>query len=401
MTLPRLYLKQGREKPVLNGHPWIFSGGVKSIEGNPQPGDIIDIRAHDGRFLARAYWNPSSQIQARILTWDDEPINDDWWRKMLQQAVTARAAYNRQTGIGYRVVHAESDYLPGLIVDRYDRFLVLQALTLGIDRHKHLIADILATQLDIDGIYERSDADSRRKEGLGIRNAHIWGKEPPEQIIITEANNVKISVDVYNGHKTGFYLDQARNRAQLTDLIRVEMGGKAHVLNLFSYTGGFGLHALTLPDVEITNVDASLDALELGEANVALNGFTAERAEHLQADVFEYLRDMADADMSYDVIVLDPPKFANGKNQVDSAARGYKDINMNAFALVKPGGYLMTYSCSGAISPDLFQKIVFGALVDSGRQAQIVGRLSASDDHPIALTFPEGEYLKGLLLRVY
>jgi 23S rRNA (cytosine1962-C5)-methyltransferase len=401
MTLPRLYLKQGREKPVINGHPWIFSGGIKGTEGNPQAGDIIDIRAHDGRFLARGYWNAASQIQARILTWEDEPITDEWWRRKLQQAVDSRASYNKQSGIGYRLIHAESDYLPGLIVDRYDRYLVLQALTLGIDRRKHLIADILSTQLDIDGIYERSDADSRKKEGLGLRNAHIWGKEPPENIVITEANGVKLNVDVYNGHKTGYYLDQTANRAKLTDLIRTELGGKAHVLNLFSYTGGFGLHALALPDVRVTNVDASLDALELAESNIALNGFNADRAEHIQADVFDYLRDMADAGEMVDVVVLDPPKFAHSKNQVDSAARGYKDINLNALALVKSGGYMMTYSCSGAISADLFQKIVFGALVDSGRQAQIVGRLTASEDHPIALTFPEGDYLKGLLLRVY
>lgn len=401
-THPRLYLKAGRERPILNGHPWIFSGGIKSVEGDPQRGDIIDIRAHDGMFLGRGYWNETSQIQARLLTWDDEPIDDAWWLKTIRRAVQARAPYNQQSGIGYRVIHAESDYLPGLIVDRYDRYLVLQALTAGIDRRKHLIADILSTLLDIDGIYERSDVDSRKKEGLPLNNAHIWGQEPPEQITITEANGVKVNVDVYNGHKTGFYLDQAINRAQVTELLAQSPADQPlEVLNLFSYTGAFGLHALTLPNVTVINVDASNDALQLAEQNTLANGFEADRAEYIQADVFDYLYDQAGEDKQYDLVILDPPKFAHGKAQVDSAARGYKNINLNSLALVKSGGYLMTYSCSGAIDADLFQKIVFGALVDSGRQAQIVARLSAPADHPIALTFPEGEYLKGLLLRVY
>lgn len=400
--LPRLYLKTGRERPIINGHPWIFSGGIKSVEGNPERGDIIDIRAHDGMFLARGYWNETSQIQARILTWDNETIDDAWWLKTVTRAVQSRTRYNKQSGIGYRVIHAESDYLPGLIVDRYDRYLVLQALTAGIERRKHLIADILATLLDIDGIYERSDVDSRKKEGLELNNAHIWGKEPPERIMINEANGVKIGVDVYNGHKTGFYLDQALNRAKVADLLaQLPADQPLSVLNLFSYTGAFGLHALTLPNVTVTNVDASMEALELAEQNTIANGFDAERAEYIQADVFEYIRDQADEGKQYDLVILDPPKFAHSKSQVDNAARGYKNINLNSFALVKSGGYLMTYSCSGAIDADLFQKIVFGALVDSGRQAQIIARLGAPEDHPVALTFPEGEYLKGLLLRVY
>lgn len=400
MSAGRLYLKPNRDRPIINRHPWVFSGAIRGLEGDPQRGDIIDIRAHDGRFLARGYWNPQSQIQARILTWDDEAIDDDWWLKTIRRAVDARASYNGQADGGYRLIHAESDYLPGLIVDRYERFLVMQALTLGIDKRRHLIADILATLLDVDGIYERSDADSRKKEGLEIRNAHIWGHEPPEAITITEAGGVKINVDVYNGHKTGFYLDQADNRALLPARLRAEMAD-ARVLNLFSYSGGFGLHALTVPGVRVVNVDASSDALDLAEANIALNGFDAARAEHVQADVFDYLRDIADAGAVYDAVILDPPKFAQGKSQVERAARGYKDINLNALAVVRPGGYLMTFSCSGAITADLFQKIVFGALVDSGRDAQIIARLSATPDHPIALTFPEGDYLKGLLLRVY
>lgn len=401
-------LKPRKEKPVLNQHPWVFSGAIREMTGSASPGDIVDVRAHDGQFLARGYWNPQSQIQTRILAWQDEPIDDAWWRTMLKRAVDARASYNdhaRQQPIAYRVVNAENDFLPGLVVDRYDRWLVMQCLTLGIDRRKHMIADILATLLDIDGIYERSDVDVRHKEGLEITNGFIWGTEPPEQITIREGSSVSLLVDVYNGHKTGTYLDQAHNRQFLMEFIQSDYTGLdgqfVRLLNLFSYTSGFGTHALAAGGVHAVNVDASYDALTLAEESLAYNDLPADNAEFIQADVFDYLRDVGDQGEQYDIVILDPPKFAQSKHQLDRASRGYKDINLNAFNVVKPGGYLMTFSCSGAISADLFQKIVFGALADSGRQAQIIKRLGPAPDHPVALTFPEGAYLKGLLLRVY
>lgn len=387
--MARITIKHKREKPILNQHPWIFSGAIAGYEGSMQPGDIVSIRAHDGQFLAQGYWNPDSQIEARLLSWENDPLDERWWRNMLQRAIDARA---NQTNTAYRLINAENDYLPGLIVDRYGDWLVMQSLTLGIEKRKHMIADILSVLLDIQGIYERSDVDVREKEGLSLHTGIIWGKEPPEEIIIQE-NGHKIAVDVYNGHKTGFYLDQAENRALVGS-----MANNKRVLNLFSYTGGFGVHALANGADYVVNVDASTEALELGEANLTLNNLPLERAEHIQADVFAYLREVQD---QYDIVILDPPKFAHNKQQLESAARGYKDINLNAFNVVKPGGYLMTYSCSGALSADLFQKIVFGALADSGRQAQILQHLGAGEDHPVALTFPEGEYLKGLLLRVY
>lgn len=397
-------IKKGREKPIIQQHPWIFSGAIAHAE-NAFPGDIVTVQSHEGEFLARGYWNPKSQIQVRILTWQDEPIDESWWRRMLHQAIQGRTWQNHVAASGeaiaYRLINAENDFIPGLVVDLYDEWLLLQTLTLYIDQHKAMIADLLAEILQPKGIYERSDVDVRGREGLPETKGVLWGEAPPDYITITELGE-KINVDVVNGHKTGFYLDQAVNRVMLYNLIseKADREDSFRLLNLFSYTGAFGLHALSAGNAQVVNVDSSREALELAERNVKLNNYPADAAEFIQAEVFEYLRDMAEQGEQYDIVILDPPKFAHNKQQVDKAARGYKDINLNAFRVVKPGGYLMTFSCSGAIDADLFQKIVFGAMVDSGRQAQIIKHLGPSDDHPVALTFPEGAYLKGLLLRV-
>jgi 23S rRNA (cytosine1962-C5)-methyltransferase len=394
----KITIKPNREKPIVKQHPWIFSGAIDGVSGNPSPGDIVDVVGRTGKFLARGYWNPKSQIQVRLLTWQDETIDEIWWRQKIQRAVDARNPHKERA---CRLINAENDFLPGLIVDLYDEYAVLQALTLFIDQQKQAIANILADLLRVKGIYERSDVDVRQKEGLKQSTGLLFGEEPAPLVRFSE-ENVWMQADLRNGHKTGFYLDQHPNRVLLAKLIAAQLPYQtARVLNLFSYTGGFGLHALFAEAEHVTNVDASRDALELGEQNVALNGFDASRAEHIQADVFEYLRDAAVQREQFDVIVCDPPKFAHSAQQVERAARGYKDLNLNSFKLVKPGGYLMTFSCSGSVSADLFQKIVFGALADSGRQAQILRHLGPGEDHPVALTFPEGAYLKGLLLRVY
>lgn len=381
-------IAKGREKPVLNRHPWVFSGAITHAAG-ADPGSIITLVDHQGQFLARGYWNARSQIQVRILTWQDEPINADWWRRMLAQAVSLRPA-----GPG-RLINAENDYLPGLIVDRYDDWLVLQSLTLGIEAHKSLIVEILADLLHPRGIYERSDVEVRGKEGLEPAAGLLWGEAPPQRLVIDEG--VRLYVDLYKGHKTGTYLDQAANRRLLSQLLATN----ARVLNLFSYTGGFGLHALQVPGAQVTDVDSSPDALHTAHEALSLNNYEPDRVQHVQADAFDYLRYCLEAGQQFDAIVLDPPKFAHSKSQVDRASRGYKDLNLHAFRLLRPGGRLMTFSCSGAITPDLFQKIVFGAMVDAGRHAQIIRHLGPADDHPVALTFPEGAYLKGLLLRVF
>lgn len=400
MNRGRLYLKPERIKPVVQRHPWIFSRAIARIEGDPEPGSLVDIYTHDGRRLAIAYWNPRSQIQARILTWDDEPIDDGWWKRRLSRAIEARQVLRaeHQTN-AYRLIHAESDYLPGLIVDQYDDWLVLQALTLGIDQRKHELARFLLELTDARGVYERSDVDVRRKEGLPPHRGPLAGDRPPEHVLIAEAG-IALTVPIATGHKTGFYLDQRPNRLLTRMLIR-RLSTGAHLLNLFSYTGGFGLQALAAGAERVLQVDSSADALALAARQIELNHFDATRVEHVQADVFDYIRELNAQGSQFDIVVCDPPKFAQSEQQVERAARGYKDLNLHCFRLVKPGGYLLTFSCSGAISRDLFQKIVFGALADSGRDGQILAHLGAGEDHPIALTFPEGEYLKGLLIRVY
>lgn len=407
INTPTIVIKTGREKPIIQQHPWIFSGAIDSIQGDPQGGDIVTVTDKKGRFLARGYWNAKSQIQVRILTWQDEPIDETWWRKMLKRAIEGRAIRSGEsTTNAYRLINAESDFIPGLIVDRYDQWLVLQALTLHIDQQKHMISNLLNELLDVKGIFERSDVDVRGKEGLKESVGSLLGEEPPQYIEIIEYGK-KLLVDVRNGHKTGYYLDQVHNHWLINDLlshknlwVQPEKLASTNVLNLFSYTGSFGVQAVQ--NAYVTNVDSSNEALELAEEIVKLNNPDwLERSEFIQADVFELLHDYADDKKQFDVVILDPPKFAHNAGQVDNAARGYKDINLNAFKCVKPGGYLMTFSCSGAISADLFQKIVFGALADSGRQAQILKHLGPGDDHPVALTFPEGAYLKGLLLKVY
>ncbi|MCK6577245.1 MAG: class I SAM-dependent rRNA methyltransferase [Anaerolineae bacterium] len=388
----------GREKPIQHRHPWIFSGAITELRGNPAPGDVVDVQTQSGRFLARGYWNPRSQIQVRILTWREEPIDEAWWRLRLQRAVQARQLLTVRGGLPMsRLVHAESDFLPGLIVDHYGEWLVLQALTLGIDRRKAMLATLLADLTQARGVYERSDVDVRGKEGLRDSVGGLLGEEPPEKIQLTGDKQVRL-IDLRKGHKTGYYLDQIPNQGLLADLLNGGIGSDTpRLLNLFSYTGGFGL---SNPGA-VVNVDASREALELAEETYRLNGFDEAHAEFIQGDVFDFIRDQAAERELYDVVVCDPPKFAHNAGQVDKAARGYKDLNLHSFKLVRPGGFLLTFSCSGAISRDLFQKIVFGALADSGRDAQILRHLAAGEDHPVALTFPEGEYLKGFLLRVY
>lgn len=418
-----IIIKHGREKPIRQGHPWVFSGSIQNIVGKPAAGDLVDVKTERGDFLATGYWNERSQIQVRLLSWRDEGIDEGWWRDRLRRAIGARMAeqrFKRGQVDAFRLVHAESDYLPGLILDVYGRWIVLQALTLGIDERKQMIADMLPDIwrdfVDRDrylaGVYERSDVDVRRKEGLRSAEGVLWGEEPPEMIVIREGD-LRYQVDVRAGHKTGFYLDQRDNRALtqrlIADVIAPASGKGYRALNLFSYTGGFGVAARKgggATPGHTVNVDSSREVLTLAEDNFALNFADGESdwasaSNFYEADAFDYVRGAAADGERFDLIACDPPKFAASEGQVERAARGYKDLNLHAFKLVKPGGFLLTFSCSGAVSRDLFQKIIFGALIDSGRDGQIVAQLSAGVDHPIALTFPEGDYLKGLVVRVF
>lgn len=394
--MKRLQLKPGREKSLRRRHPWIFSGAVAAVEGAPEPGESVAVVSAGGEWLACAAYSPRSQITARVWTFDrDEAVDAAFWTRRLERALAGRrGAPDFHASTAGRLVNAESDRLPGLIVDRYADWLVVQYLSAGAERWKAESVAALRALWPSTGIYERSDVDVRAKEGLAPLAGVLAGEPPPELIEIDEAG-ARFQVDVVHGHKTGFYLDQRENRA----LVRGQAAGQT-VLNCFAYTGGFGVSALLGGAERVTQVEASGPALALARRNAELNGLAEARVEHLEGDVFVLLRQFRDARREFDVIVLDPPKFAESQSQIERAARGYKDINRLAFKLLRPGGRLITFSCSGVVEPALFQKIVADAALDAGREAQILRRLSQAPDHPVALEFPEGDYLKGLVCRV-
>lgn len=396
-------LKHGRDKPVRFRHPWIFSGAIHRIEGEVQDGDLVRVVDGGGQYLATGYLNRRSQIVVRLLTWDpDEPVGADFWRCRLERAITGRAPLAADPATNaFRLVHAEADGLPGLVVDRYADFWVVQCLTLGIARRRDQIVALLANPSSFPGqnlpapagIYARDDADVRRKEGLPLESGPLWGAEPPDLVEISEHGR-RFLVDLKRGHKTGFYLDQRENRQRTG----VYCSG-ADVLNAFSYTGGFGVYASQAGARTVVNVEASAEALALAEENLALNGCAPQ--EMVVGDVFQVLRRFRDEGRTFDLVILDPPKFATSQAQLADASRGYKDVNLSALKLLRPGGCLVTFSCSGRVSADLFQKIVFGASVDAGRDVQILEQMTQGPDHPVLLTFPESAYLKGLACRVW
>ena len=393
--MAKVLLKRGREKPVLNRHPWIFSGAIKCIEGEVADGDVVEVADYQRRFLARGYLNRRSQITVRLLSWDEgEVIGRDFWRRQLERAVASRQALADDPSTNaYRLVNAESDLLPGLILDRYGDYLVAQFLTLGIERWKAELISLLADLLKPRSIYERSDVEVRKKEGLAQVCGLLHGEEPPDLMEMTE-NGYRFWVDIKTGHKTGFYLDQRENRQKLTRYCRDKK-----VLNCFAYTGAFAVYAAAAGAGRVTNVESSAEALELARRNMALNGFADRDDEYVAGDVFQVLRGYRDQGRTFDLIILDPPKFAYSQHQVESACRGYKDINLLAMQIMAPGGILFTFSCSGLVSPGLFQKVLFGASVDARRDVQIIEKLSQAADHPVLLTFPESEYLKGFVCR--
>lgn len=391
--MPILTLKPGREKSVLQRHPWVFSGAVAEVKGGPESGETVEILSARGQWLARAAYSPVSNIRARIWSWnEDETIGEEFFYKKVEGAVEARRALKDLSGLtAYRLAHAESDGLPGVTADRYADFLVVQFLTAGAERWRETIARAFLEVTGLRHIYERSDVDVRQLEGLGIRSGVFYGSEPPPQIEIIE-DGLRFLVDLRNGQKTGFYLDQRENRKRVREIVK----GK-RVLNCFCYTGAFSVYALAGGALETYSIDSSGDALALAEKNVALNGLPAERARWEEADVFRALRLLRDRAETFDAVILDPPKFAPTIAQAEKAARAYKDINLLAFKLLRPGGLLFTFSCSGGISMELFQKIVADAALDAGVNACILERLFQGADHPVALNFPEGAYLKGLI----
>jgi 23S rRNA (cytosine1962-C5)-methyltransferase len=392
-----LILHPGKEKSVLRRHPWLFSGAVAQLDGRARPGDTVDVVSHEGRPLGRAAWSPASQIRARMWSFAvDETIDHAFFKRRVAASVARRDALPELAGQqGLRLIHAESDGLPGVIADRYGDTVVVQLTTAGADKWRAAIADSLQKATGCARIYERSDVEVRSLEGLESVTGWLHGAAPEGDIVIAE-NGVRMAVDIVGGHKTGFYLDQRENRRRVAQLAR-----DRRVLNCFCYTAGFSLQALAGGAREVVSVDSSGPALATAQRNLALNPqLESARAIWREADVFAELRSQRAASERYDLVILDPPKFANTAAHADRAARAYKDINLHAMQLLAPGGLLMTYSCSGGVGADLFQKIIAGAALDAGRTARVVQHLHGAADHPVDLAFPEGEYLKGLLLQV-
>jgi 23S rRNA (cytosine1962-C5)-methyltransferase len=428
-------LKKGREKNLLQRHPWIFSGAIERVEGAPGIGETVTVCSFDRKPLAQAAWSPQSQISLRVWSFNPETVIDAaFFRTKLQNAVSARSqirgfivqptpACGHPSGEGdssvstgnpllgrgagtagwvsseknfsnaVRLVAAESDGLPGLIIDRYADWLVCQFLSAGSEHWKNTIVELLQEIFPGLSIYERSDVSVREKEGLPSRCGVLAGAEPPEHVEINE-NGMRLLVDIKGGHKTGYYLDQRDSRAAVRD-----WADGRDVLNCFSYTGGFGVAALLGGAKHVLQMDSSEPALEIARQNAVLNGLDPAASEYMCGDVFKELRRFRDSRRDFDLIILDPPKFIESRSQLDGGARGYKDINLLAFKLLRPGGLLFTFSCSGLMEMPLFQKIVSDAALDAGRNGQILAVLNQSPDHPVALNFPEGAYLKGLLCR--
>lgn len=396
--MAQLILMPGKERSAMKQrHPWLFAGSVGRLEGRARPGDTVEVLADNLRPLGRAAYSPQSQIRARFWTFDaDESVDDAFFKRRIAAAVARREALPELRGQdGVRLIHAESDGLPGVIADRYGDTVVVQLTSAGADKWRQAIVAGLVKATGCARVYERSDSEVRALEGLQPTTGWLYGEAPAEPLAIVE-NGVRLAVDIAGGHKTGFYLDQRENRRLLGELA----AGK-DILNCFCYTGGFSLQALAGGAANVLSIDSSGPALAQARANLALNPqLPAARAEWQEADVFQALRDFRQAGRKFDLIVLDPPKFAPSAAHAERAARAYKDINVLGCRLLRPGGMLMTYSCSGGIGLELFQKIVAGAAHDAGRDARIVRRLAGAADHPVALNFSEGEYLKGLLVQV-
>ncbi|MBQ4106871.1 MAG: class I SAM-dependent methyltransferase [Lentisphaeria bacterium] len=391
-----MILLPGREKSLRRHHPWIFSGAVAGIKGDPAPGETLLVRDARGQAVALAAWSPASQLCGRVWSFDPaETIDREFFRKRLRQAIGLRQqmGLNAPDG-GCRLVASEADALPGWIVDRYGDWLVIQCVSAGADRYKDMFLDLLMEETGCRGIYERSDVSVRQREKLPPVTGTVRGETPPDKVLITE-DGVRYHVDIRHGHKTGFYFDQRENRIAVKHLAK-----NRRVLNCFAYTGGFGAAALAGGATHVINVDSSAPALALAERTMQENGFTASQYENRVADVFALLREYRDSGRKFDLVVLDPPKFVENKGALPRGCRAYQDIARLGFQLLNPGGLLFTFSCSGLMEMPLFQKLTADAALDAGVQGRIIRQLGQSADHPTALAVPETFYLKGLVVEV-
>ncbi|WP_131537524.1 class I SAM-dependent rRNA methyltransferase [Pedobacter nototheniae] len=390
-----IILKKGKEKAALQRHPWVFSGALDKVKGKPENGDVVKVFAFDNEFLAYGYYNANSRVAVRLLEWDEtQLINKEWYQNRLKQAIASRQFILSDETNTCRLVFSEADFLPGLIVDQYGDFLSLQILSSGIEKVKTDLVEILRTELKPKGIFDKSDATARGHEGLPIENGLLWGENPPEFLEVKE-NGIRYNINIAEGQKSGFYCDQRDNRHILASYTK----GKK-VLDCFSYSGGFSLNSLANGAASITSVDSSGLAVETLKQNVALNHFDEAKVTAIQSDVNKQLRAFKESGELFDVIVLDPPKYAPSRSALDRAARAYKDLNRLGMLLLEKGGLLATFSCSGAVDLETFKQIIAWAALDAGKEVQIIKQFSQPEDHPVRISFPEGEYLKGLLLRV-
>jgi 23S rRNA (cytosine1962-C5)-methyltransferase len=389
-------LKPGREKTARQYHPWIFSGAIAKASSGIKPGEIVSVLDSQSEFIAYGYYNVRSQIRVRLLEWDqDAAVDDSWWLSRLKDSLQRRDSLFRDTQTNaFRLVYGESDFLPGLIVDKYADYIVIQSLSAGIENAKNALTKGLADLLSPRGIFERGDSDSRTLEGLPVAKGTILGEPPPDLLEINE-NSLKFWVDLKSGQKTGFYLDQRDNRKAVS-----EYSKGLEVLDCFSYSGGFAAYSLYGGAKHLTMIDSSAQSLRMAGENIKLNGFDLLAVDALEGDVFKLLRKFRAQGRQFDMVILDPPKFAPTKADLKHALSGYKDINMLAMTILKPGGILASFSCSGAVDPQTLQTILFWASADVKRPVQILRPLSQGPDHPRLVSFPESEYLKGFICRV-
>ena len=393
--MKKIILNKGKDKAAWQLHPWIFSGAISSTVGNPINGDVVSVYNQADEFIAYGIFNGNSRVAVRLLEWDPQKeINEDWWRLRVRKSVNNRLSLFHEQNNTARLIFAEADFLPGLIADKYADYISIQVHSFGIERVKDIIVDELVQLLKPLGVYERSDLKSREYEGLSDDNANRYGQTPPEFIDIME-NGIHYQVNIVEGQKSGFYCDQRENRA-----ITAKYAKGKKVLDCFCYSGGFTLNALREGASSVTSVDSSALAIETLVNNVKNNGFDLSTHKAVQSDVNKYLRELGEQGEKFDLIVLDPPKYAPSRSSLEKASRAYKDLNRRGLMLLNSGGLLATYSCSGAMDIDTFKQVIAWAALDAGKEIQFIYQYCQPEDHPVRASFPESEYLKGLLVRV-
>ncbi|MCI0922209.1 class I SAM-dependent rRNA methyltransferase [Sphingobacterium rhinopitheci] len=391
----KIILNKGKDKAAWQLHPWVFSGAINKVIGNVENGDLVSVYNIDDEFIAYGLYNNTSRVAVRLLEWNPaHEVNEQWWRSRVQKAVRNRAHLLNENNDSVRLIFAEADFIPGFIADKYADFVSVQIHSAGVERVKAIIIDELTKLLPIKGVYERSDLKSREHEGLADANGLLWGETPPEFVDILE-NGIQYSVNIIDGQKSGFYCDQRENRFLTAQYTK----GK-RVLDCFCYSGGFTLNALREGAAEVTAVDSSALAIETLKNNIIHNNFDGSKYNAVQSDVNKYLRQLGEQQEKFDVIVLDPPKYAPSRSTLEKASRAYKDLNRRGLMLLNSGGLLATFSCSGAMDIETFKQVIAWAALDAGKEIQFIRQFSQPEDHPVRASFSEGEYLKGLLVRV-